>query len=124
MRQRLLWLVIAACALGVLAGLGGCSKSEEDAVKAGFDPGPPIRKAFAASLQVYASQISQRESVSGHVPEGDGVSVLEQAGIRGVPNTDPWGNEVRYHGEGDRFTLSSAGPDRQWGTKDDIVISK
>jgi len=124
MRPCLRVLLFVVPLVAIVAALSGCTQSEENAVKEGLNPATPIRKAFATSLEVYAQQVSQRENVSGHVPEGDGVAVLEHAGIRGIPNTDPWGNEVRYHGEGDHFTLSSAGPDGQWGTKDDIVISK
>jgi hypothetical protein len=124
MRGSFRRVLFVAGMVAVIASLAGCSKSEEQAVQEGLNPATPIRKAFAVSLEVYAQQISQQEALSGRIPQGDGIAVLERAGIRGVPGTDPWGNEVRYHGEGSRFTLSSAGPDGQWGTRDDIVISK
>lgn len=36
-----------------------------------------------------------------------------------VPN-DPWGTPYIYTVQGEKFTLSSAGPDKQAGTADDI----
>ena len=49
--------------------------------------------------------------------------VLMAAGIKGIPDKDPWDGEVRYHGEGQHFTLKSPGPDGKWGTRDDITIA-
>ena len=75
---------------------------------------------------------------SGRYPTGDeGLEalVLEPAGLqeaawkgpyikRGVPK-DPWGNEYLYEQPGryntNSYDLSSAGPDLQQGTEDDIV---
>jgi len=124
MKIRLRWLLMVVGAFGLIAGMTGCTQSEENAVKDAFDPGPPIRKAFSVSLEVVAQQIIQYDSVNGQVPQGDGLLVLQQAGMRSTPDTDPWGNKIRYHGEGSHFTLSSAGPDCKWGTKDDIVIKR
>jgi hypothetical protein len=111
------------CVLVMLVGLG-CSSADEQAFKEGLNPAPPIRKAFLVSLEVYAQQIDQYVMMRGEAPQGDGVEVVQQAGIRGVPTKDPWDGEVRYHGEGAHYTLSSAGPDTQWETKDDIVIQR
>jgi len=117
-------LSVAAISLGMACLLGlfiacGSSSSEPPAA---LNPAPPIRKAFLVSLQVAGTQIAQYETMHGHVPEGDGMGVLLAAGMRSVPQMDPWGNEVKYHGSGSSYTLSSAGPDGQWGTPDDIVI--
>ena len=35
--------------------------------------------------------------------------------------TDAWGNEFSYSGQGDTYKLSSAGPDGQAGSADDIT---
>lgn len=35
--------------------------------------------------------------------------------------TDPWGNKFNYSREGNAFKISSAGPDGQSGTEDDIT---
>jgi hypothetical protein len=120
-------LALLVFLLAALLSLGfgiGCTQQDEEAVKAQFNPGPPIRKAFTVSLQMVAQQIDQRADMGGQVPQGDGVEALNQAGIRGVPGVDPWGNPLRYHGEGGHYTLSSAGPDQQWGTQDDVVFQK
>jgi len=107
-----------ALALGLLVACGSSNSEPPDAI----NPALNTRKAFLVSLQVAGTQISQYEMMHGHVPEGDGVGVLIEAGLRTVPQMDPWGNEVKYHGSGSNWTLSSAGPDNQWGTRDDIVI--
>ena len=112
-----------AALLVLLVGLG-CSSADEQAFKEGLNPAPPIRKAFVVSLEVNAQQIDQYVMMRGEAPQGDGAEVLQQAGIRGMPTKDPWDGEVRYHGEGTHYTLSSAGPDTQWETKDDIVIQR
>ena len=113
--------VVAGCVL--LAGLG-CSTADEQAVQQGLNPAPPIRKAFATSLEITAQQVGQYALENGQVPQGEGVEVLHRAGIRNAPTMDPWSGEVRYVGEENRFTLSSAGPDTQWDTEDDIVIQR
>lgn len=115
---------MAALAVCLLLAGSGCSKTEEQAVQEGLNPATPIRKAFMTSLEVYAQQIDQIVMMRGEAPQGDGVGVLQEAGMRGVPTKDPWDGEVRYHGEGAHYTLSSAGPDTQWETADDIVIQR
>lgn len=40
-----------------------------------------------------------------------------------VIRLDPWHQPYKYQGERDRFTLSSAGPDRKEATPDDIILS-
>lgn len=40
-----------------------------------------------------------------------------------VIRVDPWNQPYSYHGQRDRFTLSSNGPDRKDATADDIVVS-
>ena len=37
---------------------------------------------------------------------------------------DPWGNELKYEVKGKRFVVTSAGPDREFGTEDDIRSDK
>ena len=113
------WTVFAAAVL--LLVFTGCGSSGDEP-PAALNPAPPVRKAFIVSLSVVAQQISQYQMMNGHVPEGDGVAALYQARITSAPQLDPWGNEVRYHGEGASYTLSSAGPDQEWGTKDDILF--
>jgi len=96
-----------------------CTSSEPPAQ---VNPGKSLRAAAAASLQVYGAQLSQMQNVRGELPQGDGIQVLVEAGIRVVPRTDPFGTEMNYHNDGTHWTLSSAGPDMKWGTQDDIII--
>lgn len=37
---------------------------------------------------------------------------------------DPWDNEYKYEQHGKRFTITSAGPDGEFGTDDDISSDK
>ncbi len=39
-----------------------------------------------------------------------------------VQRFDLWGEELKYHGSAASYRLSSDGPDRQSGTKDDLVV--
>jgi hypothetical protein len=115
MRRALLALAV----LGALASLAACGSSEPPLQ---MNPGKSLRMAYVATMQVYAAQLAQIQNVRGELPQGDGVQVLLDHGIRAVPANDAFGTELRYHNDGTHWTLSSAGPDLQWGTPDDIVI--
>jgi hypothetical protein len=103
----------------LLAVFSACTSSEPPPQ---LNPGKSLRAAALATLEVYGAQLSQIQNVQGALPEGDGVQVLLDAGIRTVPRTDPFGSEMGYHNDGAHWTLSSAGPDMAWGTPDDIVV--
>ena len=115
------FLVVVLAAISAIALLTACGKSDNEP-PAALNPIPPIRNAFKLSLGAVATQVRNYAVENGHVPEGDDVTALLKAGIRDAPQIDPWNTQVRYHGEGTTFVLSSAGPDRKWGTPDDIVI--
>lgn len=121
MRSAVRWLATVVGSLFLLVA-GACGSGEGD-VPAGLNPGPPVRKAFRLSLEQAAGEIRQAARDRGEVPQGEGLTVLWAAGVRSVPQFDPWGGEVKYAGEGSRFTLSSAGPDGRWGTDDDLVLT-
>lgn len=114
-------LLAAACAI-TSAALLSCGDSGTE-MPAGLNPGPPIRGAFRLTLDATAQEIRAYARENGHVPLGEGGQALLAAGIRSAPVADPWGNPVRYSGEGMRFTLASAGPDQQWDTKDDLSVT-
>jgi hypothetical protein len=59
---------------------------------------------------------------TGEVPQGEGVAVLREAGLSNFPAEDPWGGEITYSGSGNEYEIRSAGPDKAWGTKDDVLI--
>lgn len=120
--KRLAKLLRAAVWPLALLLTAACGSGEGD-VPTGLNPGPPIRRAFQLSLVQAGREIQQAARSRGEVPQGEGREVLLAAGFRTVPQFDPWGGEVRYSGEGSRFTLSSAGPDGRWGTDDDLVVT-
>jgi hypothetical protein len=111
--------LLALAVLSFLASFAACGNSEPPLQ---MNPGKSLRIAYVAAMQVYAAQLSQIQNVRGQLPEGDGVQVLLDHGINAVPKTDTFGTELRYHNDGTHWTLSSAGPDLQWGTPDDIVF--
>lgn len=108
--------VVLPLTLGLLLA---CTSSEPPDQ---LNPGKALRAAAVATLEVYGAQLNQVQNAQGALPEGDGVQVLLDAGIRAVPRTDPFGTEMGYHNDGAHWSLSSAGPDMAWGTPDDIVI--
>lgn len=114
--------------LGICAALlafmffSACAGTADDTPPAALNPAPPIRKAFIARMVSFDSAIQGIRIGSGHVPEGDGVQVVRDAGISNFPSEDPWGGEIRYTGSGPDYEITSAGPDRAWGTKDDVRI--
>ncbi len=114
--RRILGVLLVS---GTVALLSACTSSEPPPQ---LNPGKSMRAAAVAVLQVYGGQLSQIQNVRGGLPEGDGVQLLLDAGIRDVPKTDPFGTDMRYHNDGTHWTLSSAGPDLKWDTPDDIVI--
>jgi hypothetical protein len=42
----------------------------------------------------------------------------------GQPGFDPWGTEYRIDCRKDEIVVTSSGPDRQWGTGDDIAVPR
>lgn len=108
--------------VAVLAAMAACEGKSSGPPPAAFNPGPPIRKAFIVSLESANDAITQYQVDNGQIPQGEGMEVLLKAGIRSIPSVDPWGGKVRYEGRGNNYTLSSAGPDRRWGTQDDVVV--
>jgi len=117
-------ILIMSVATGFILILlaAGCGKSDNEP-PAALNPAPAMRKAFMVSLKTAGEQVRNYAIENGHVPEGDSVEVPIAAGLRTTPSMDPWGNAVQYKGEGNHYSFSSAGPDKQWGTKDDIVIT-
>ena len=65
--------------------------------------------ALSHALQAYAQEHGELPATLAAVPPP-------------LNRADEWGGEIRYHRDGPVFSLRSAGPDRQFGTPDDIVI--
>ena len=116
-------LRLAATACGLLALLVACSCATGDSEPpVALNPAPPIRKAFIAKMVSFDSAFAGIRTESGQVPQGTSIQVVRDAGISNFPAEDPWGGEVRYSGSGMDYEITSAGPDKAWGTKDDVRI--
>lgn len=66
-------------------------------------------RTLSAQLQAYARD-------HGTLPEN--LSVLSTA----ISRPDEWGTAIRYEHTGEILDVRSAGPDRRFGTSDDIVV--
>jgi Type II secretion system (T2SS), protein G len=63
-------------------------------------------------IQGYEAEISQHLRIRGEWPEDWGFLRRSAA--------DPWGTDYGFEIEGERPVVYSAGPDREYGTEDDI----
>lgn len=114
--------VALAALLGAWALLlSGCS-DEPAEPPPNLNAAPPIRQAFVDRMLSFHPAIEAARMESGQIPQGEGVAVLREAGLSNFPAEDPWGGEILYSGAGTEYEISSAGPDKAWGTKDDVRI--
>jgi hypothetical protein len=114
---------LTAMACGIVALFGACSGTVQDSEPpAALNPAPPIRKAFIDRMLSFNTAFVGIRTESGKVPEGTTIQAVREAGITNFPAEDPWGGEIHYSGSGLDYEISSAGPDKVWKTKDDILI--
>jgi hypothetical protein len=85
------------------------------------------RETARAELATVAQALEKFRSERGSYLVADKHSVaIDHLSPRYLPRVirlDPWNQPYTYHGQRDRFTLSSNGPDRKDATADDIVVS-
>lgn len=85
------------------------------------------RETARAELTTIAQALEKFRSERGSYLVADKHSVaIDHLSPRYLPRVirvDPWNQPYSYHGQRDRFTLSSNGPDRKDATADDIVVS-
>lgn len=85
------------------------------------------RETARAELATIAQALEKFRSERGSYLVADKHSVaIDHLSPRYLPRVirvDPWNQPYSYHGQRDRFTLSSNGPDRKDATADDIVVS-
>ncbi|MEM9399240.1 MAG: type II secretion system protein GspG [Verrucomicrobiota bacterium] len=66
------------------------------------------------------------ENTLGHLPSEEGFSAWLDAKTMKIEGDetglDPWGSPIRYHVNGKRFMLVSAGEDLKYNTEDDIIF--
>lgn len=80
-----------------------------------------------AELSIIAQALEKFRQERGFYLVADKYSVaidhLSPRYLSQVIRIDPWQKPYIYQGQRDRFTLSSAGPDRKEATPDDIIVS-
>ena len=85
------------------------------------------RETARAELATIAEALEKFRSERGSYLIADKHSVaIDHLSPRYLPRVirvDPWNQPYNYHGQRDRFTLSSNGPDGKDATADDIVVS-
>lgn len=85
------------------------------------------RKTAQAELESIAQALERFRRERGSYLVADKQSVvIDYLNPRYLPRVirlDPWHQPYNYQGQRDRFTLSSAGPDRKEATADDIILN-
>ncbi len=77
---------------------------------------------IATAVQIYEIDTGQFPSSLQSLIQSDGSPNWQGPYIQGGIPTDPWGMDIQYVAIGDTsFKLTSAGPDRQYGSADDIT---
>jgi len=128
-------LVLGAGAVLVLALLGGGAYLW---FRGGTEQAPPVAQPAQSQTRARpASPVEQRlralaRSVKvwmiqfgiGYDPSQVTVKRLRQdMGLKDADLQDPWGTPMRYEPAGAGFRVFSAGPDRRFGTGDDVEVS-
>ena len=85
------------------------------------------RKTAQSELESIAQALERFRRERGSYLVADKQSVvIDYLNPRYLPRVirlDPWNQPYNYQGQRDRFTLSSAGPDRKEATADDIILN-
>lgn len=50
--------------------------------------------------------------------------LVDEGYIKSTALYDEWNNEYKFEIKGNKITITSAGPDKKFGTKDDIIIEE
>jgi hypothetical protein len=107
--------LLVLCGGGVLLAVAHHAKPSIEATRARRDAESRERRLVADSralLDLVAARLEGTAREQGELPE-----MLAEA-----PPPDPWGTPLRYERRSpDRGLLRSAGPDRRFGTRDDVT---
>lgn len=115
-------LLVVVAILGVLGTIAITNvtehirKANETAAKASCD-------SLKDAVSTYMMKYKKLPSNLTQLIEGNDDNPPIVDGGEGVL-IDPWDNEYKYEVHGKRFTISSAGPDGEFGTEDDISSDK
>ena len=120
---------VAAGAATFLSVRGGSAMMNEVRVV----PGGPMAESddLEAEMDLELAKIQAEmlvEAVEFHrVEKGElpaSLDALVKEGLMGSVPEDPWGGSYRLRAEAAGFVVESAGPDRQYGTPDDVKVGK
>ena len=113
----LIEILLVVVIIGILAAvaipnlIGSSEKAQRNAAKQGIS----VIESAVARYEIDNSRLP--DSLQSLVAKGaDGSSYIKKAeGLK-----DPWGTEYGYSKQGYDFTVTSAGPDKNFGTEDDV----
>lgn len=114
MRTRTKWWLTALVALIVGLLLVGSQTTGIVDTEETLWPNPRDRE--GVHLRTLSMQLQAYVRDHGMLPES--LSVLGAA----ISRPDEWGTAIRYEHMGEILDLRSAGPDRRFGTSDDIIV--
>lgn len=110
--------------IGIQFGCGDAGEEMAETTLRAIDQGKitgtrGTMEALGRALQAYAVDKSE-------YPRGgslaDAMEALVPAHLRAPVEIDAWGRAFTYEGDGESYTLTSAGPDGRFGSGDDIVL--
>ena len=114
-------VLLVVVILGILAGVvvGSFANRQKGA----------MIRAARAGIAAICTGVDLYEVDTGRFPAGlqsliqnDGAPNWDGPYVRGGVPVDPWGTQFQYHPRGEKdYLVSSAGPDLQHGTADDIT---
>ncbi len=121
-------LVLALLTVGAYLWLGGGNGEAPSVVAPLVPPASPVQppseaeqrlRSLARSVKVWMIQFG-----IGYDPSQVTIGRLRQdMGLQDADLQDPWGTAMRYEPAGAGFRVLSAGPDRHFGSGDDLEVS-
>ena len=124
----LLPVVFVAAGAAAFLGVSRTSMmSEVRMVPGGMDQGGDIEAEMDLELakiqaEMLVEAVEFHRLAKGQIP--DSLDELVKEGLMGSVPQDPWGGSYRLRAEAGSFVVESAGPDRRYGTPDDVLVSK